>query len=176
MKIMIKIGMILLVLLSMVGSASAAAEMRMGPSLELNTVPGGSVTWNIYMDLTGTDAFTAQTIDYDTMSTEVNAILATDSVTGPLATTTIPIPLGQTGSIGWTPTGEGTYNFTFTATVANTPSLYTYPLYVHATGISLAPVPSLLLDLTVPEFPAIALPVAAILGLAFIFQRRREED
>ena len=28
----------------------------------------------------------------------------------------------------------------------------------------------------VPEFPTIALPVAAILGLAFIFQRRREED
>ncbi len=27
----------------------------------------------------------------------------------------------------------------------------------------------------VPEFPTIALPVAAILGLAFIFQRRREE-
>ena len=29
---------------------------------------------------------------------------------------------------------------------------------------------------SVPEFPTIALPVAAILGLAFIFQRRREED
>ena len=29
---------------------------------------------------------------------------------------------------------------------------------------------------TIPEFPTIALPVAAILGLAFIFQRRREED
>ena len=28
----------------------------------------------------------------------------------------------------------------------------------------------------VPEFPTIALPVAAILGLAFIFQRRREEE
>ena len=28
----------------------------------------------------------------------------------------------------------------------------------------------------IPEFPTIALPVAAILGLAFIFQRRREED
>ena len=28
----------------------------------------------------------------------------------------------------------------------------------------------------VPEFPTIALPVAAILGLAFIIQRRREED
>ena len=28
----------------------------------------------------------------------------------------------------------------------------------------------------VPEFPTIALPVAAILGLAFFFQRRREED
>ena len=30
--------------------------------------------------------------------------------------------------------------------------------------------------ITVPEFPTIALPVAAILGLAFFFQRRREED
>ena len=28
----------------------------------------------------------------------------------------------------------------------------------------------------VPEFPTIALPVAAILGMAFIFQRRREEE
>ena len=28
----------------------------------------------------------------------------------------------------------------------------------------------------VPEFPTIALPIAAILGLAFIFQRRREEE
>ena len=28
----------------------------------------------------------------------------------------------------------------------------------------------------IPEFPTIALPIAAILGLAFIFQRRREED
>ena len=28
----------------------------------------------------------------------------------------------------------------------------------------------------VPEFPTIALPVAAILGLAFIFQRRKEEE
>ena len=31
-------------------------------------------------------------------------------------------------------------------------------------------------SVAVPEFPTIALPVAAILGLAFIFQRRREED
>ena len=29
---------------------------------------------------------------------------------------------------------------------------------------------------TVPEFPTIALPIAAILGLAFIFQRRKEEE
>ena len=28
----------------------------------------------------------------------------------------------------------------------------------------------------IPEFPTIALPIAAILGLAFIFQRRKEED
>ena len=28
----------------------------------------------------------------------------------------------------------------------------------------------------IPEFPTVALPIAAILGLAFIFQRRREED
>ena len=28
----------------------------------------------------------------------------------------------------------------------------------------------------IPEFPTIALPIAAILGLAFIFQRRREEE
>ena len=28
----------------------------------------------------------------------------------------------------------------------------------------------------IPEFPTIALPIAAILGLAFIFQRRRDED
>ena len=31
-------------------------------------------------------------------------------------------------------------------------------------------------DFEIPEFPTIALPIAAILGLAFIFQRRREED
>ena len=31
-------------------------------------------------------------------------------------------------------------------------------------------------SVAVPEFPTIALPVAAILGLAFIIQRRREED
>ena len=31
-------------------------------------------------------------------------------------------------------------------------------------------------NFAVPEFPTIALPIAAILGLAFIFQRRREED
>ena len=31
-------------------------------------------------------------------------------------------------------------------------------------------------DFAIPEFPTIALPIAAILGLAFIFQRRREED
>jgi hypothetical protein len=30
-------------------------------------------------------------------------------------------------------------------------------------------------DLMIPEFPTIALPVAAILGLAFFFQRRKEE-
>ena len=31
-------------------------------------------------------------------------------------------------------------------------------------------------SVAVPEFPTIALPIAAILGLAFIFQRRREEE
>ena len=31
-------------------------------------------------------------------------------------------------------------------------------------------------NIDVPEFPTIALPVAAILGLAFIFQRRRKEE
>ena len=29
---------------------------------------------------------------------------------------------------------------------------------------------------SIPEFPTIALPIAAILGLAFIFQRRKEEE
>lgn len=33
-----------------------------------------------------------------------------------------------------------------------------------------------IVDIQIPEFPTIALPVAAILGLAFIFQRRREEE
>ena len=33
-----------------------------------------------------------------------------------------------------------------------------------------------LVDVNIPEFPTIALPIAAILGLAFIFQRRREEE
>lgn len=33
-----------------------------------------------------------------------------------------------------------------------------------------------IVDVEIPEFPTIALPVAAILGLAFIFQRRREEE
>jgi len=30
-------------------------------------------------------------------------------------------------------------------------------------------------DILIPEFPTVALPIAAILGLAFIFQRRKEE-
>ena len=33
-----------------------------------------------------------------------------------------------------------------------------------------------IVDIEIPEFPTIALPVAAILGLAFIIQRRREEE
>ena len=36
---------------------------------------------------------------------------------------------------------------------------------------------SITVNLTaIPEFPTIALPIAAILGLAFIFQRRKEEE
>lgn len=31
-------------------------------------------------------------------------------------------------------------------------------------------------NFAIPEFPTIALPIAAILGLAFIFQRRKEEE
>lgn len=33
-----------------------------------------------------------------------------------------------------------------------------------------------IVNIQIPEFPTIALPIAAILGLAFIFQRRKEEE
>ena len=43
-------------------------------------------------------------------------------------------------------------------------------------GITLESADASRTTVSVPEFPTIALPIAAILGLAFIFQRRKEED
>ena len=72
------------------------------------------------------------------------------------------------GSIDDEPQMDKEYNVHFQVTSASGQyDSSTAPVVVDASNTGVTPV---------PEFPTIALPIAAILGLAFIFQRRREED
>ena len=62
---------------------------------------------------------------------------------------------------------------------ANAPVDTTYQVRVYAgsySGVTEVDSGHAARNFAVPEFPTIALPIAAILGLAFIFQRRREEE
>ena len=91
-------------------------------------------------------------------------------------------PLGAWGleSYGWTQVlpvdGSELLGIRFTAiSTAPVDAEYQIEISDSATGNVFAA--RLVIDtITVPEFPTIALPIAAILGLAFIFQRRREEE
>ena len=177
---MIKIGIILMVLLSMVGFASASASMAIGPSLDLDTNGGGSVTWDVAVTVSGTtpnNGLVSQTLNFDNLHADVTGVLVgADSVSNALITSSTPMG-GTTGAITWHPTLPGTYYFKYTVTVSNTPALTSYGLELFTIGVSTTSLnPSANVNVSVPEFPTIALPVAAILGLAFIFQRRKEED
>ena len=77
-------------------------------------------------------------------------------------------------------TGETRYTQTIWVRDANTgATLNDRYIIIGTLGGATAVIPQVSTStdiIPVPEFPTIALPVAAILGLAFIIQRRREED
>ena len=69
-----------------------------------------------------------------------------------------------------------TLRITFAA-AASAPNGATYEIQISDDGTgNIHTISCHVKSANIPEFPTIALPVAAILGLAFIFQRRREED
>ena len=155
------------------GSASAYVQIGLDPGMQGISV-GTTGVYNVVVKTTDSGA---HTIEYDTLQPLLLATLEG----GPQgASATSP---AQTGSINWdagTLNGVATY-FTFTYKV--TPqvgilalgSQFSMTLDDTYAASPVHPSVRVMPELNVPEFPTIALPVAAILGLVFLFQRRKEE-
>ena len=193
MKKIIKIGVILAVLLSLASFASAGSIV---------TDPVGSIDVNIDTNepsqvvVTHTDSDKATAIrvtvhDMDAMAVTDDFKSGWDYLTSPpgtwstsTSTTTVDM-VSQSHDINtglWTTVwncfikdAEDTDDLTQMAinyeakfeVDTNVGGTFTYSAAIDSIGVDVVPV---------PEFPTIALPIAAILGLAFIFQRRREEE
>ena len=197
MRNMIKFGIILMVLLSMVGFASATLTAS-PTNVEINVMndeikqitvtytsdfPATNATfiianssssltpWVIYprTDLVGS-------WDQITWAGGISGLHAAPNTVVYDATATLP----GDPKVGY---NVSTWTFYLTDgaddTDDNAQLGVLYKLFFIAEGVESSVVvygSSTTLVTGVPEFPTIALPIAAILGLAFIFQRRREED
>ena len=182
MKKIIKIGMILIVLLGMVGSANATTTMS-----------PNSFDLNVYTDEVKHILVTHYSDEPYPTSAEFEI-----EYSGGISTELV----GTWNNSDWTATGAVAPHYYGTGVdpYGNTVNMTTWDFYitdssddtdddaqngktykvefyingVYAGGTYVDG--STTFVNAVPEFPTIALPVAAILGLAFIFQRRREED
>ena len=182
MKKFIKIGMILVVLLSMVGYASASSpviqdEMTVdiptnGESYyEISYVPSDITTTTatfILKEFDGTNWVPTNEVvgnlDGGPWESASSTSVLTSNVVGNVAYWTIGVKDNDV-----TPDEDDADQINkiykviiYCDTDESDPMSLTGTAEGYVTGI--------------PEFPTIALPVAAILGLAFIIQRRREED
>ena len=167
-----KIMIIAILIVAMTGTASAynlrifdAAGATPAPN-PLNLLPGQSLTLSLNMEGMVNDS---EVFPIDP------AVVTPLGGGGVLADVSV---VYATGSLS--PAGSDPYTQVAEVTVtlaAAAPIGATYNIQIGADGanpmdIGLASRNAA----SVPEFPTIALPVAAILGLAFIFQRRREEE
>ena len=185
----IKIGMILAVLLSMVGLTSASDPNvvdGMTVNIALNTEAHYQITYApSILDVTEL-AFAifeqAGNGEWTIPTTEIEGQLEG----GTWATALNPSTEGVTTSVV-DGAGLGTWSFSIrdkdpTNSNENDAQQVNkqYMVYFYADTVPILQshtgVVTSIVDTEIPEFPTIALPVAAILGLAFIFQRRREED
>ena len=171
-----KILLIAIALIAMIGTAAAKpAEIDITPN-DLVIVPDGTTVKSY--DVRVYD------IDYDGFGTPQERVITVETGNANLWARIH----GNGVDTGWTSTAKAT-SLNYTVTSYNE---YMFVLELKGTeGGSLAVYDNIGLvyddsighdyavasdSVAVPEFPTIALPVAAILGLAFIFQRRREED
>ncbi|MBW6470924.1 MAG: PEF-CTERM sorting domain-containing protein [Methanosarcinaceae archaeon] len=166
-----KILLIAIVLIAMIGPASA------GYGMSHDVTAFASVGYGISHDVTGPvtlDVGESQTFNVTvtgaTCSSEfsvVDADIFTVTIDGTL----------YSGPVTW----DGGTN-TFEVVVTNDKGAgngdYVITFQNDGSSISCKKLEATVqvLVTVIPEFPTIALPVAAILGLAFIFQRRREDE
>ena len=187
MKKINQILVVLIVLICTIGFASATTTSTPSP-IKVDIISDAVISVTLtHIDLTaGTNA--TFTIRYNGTLTETDELIGSwDGSTWDSSGLFAGLPLTTVG-----PNAAGEYTTTWifsikdnTAYNDDTTQMNTdYDVYFEVfdvTGVidtAITPVKgSATTDvIPVPEFPTLALPVAAILGLAFIFQRRREED
>ena len=185
MRKLIKIGMVLVVLLSMVGFASATTTLAPSP-VTINIFNNEVKTLTItHVDEVSEPEIATFYIRNDgllTINNELKGSIDHSTTWGQSGLTAVPDTCTQDTTGTWT----ATWTFLLTDNGDSDDSTQNgneydicFEIYdTDATMIgSVAARGSATSDISaVPEFPTIALPVAAILGLAFIFQRRREEE
>ena len=177
-----KIILIVIALMAMIGTAAAMPA----------TADIAKDTFNIGGGNIDTSTVRIFDIDYPTYgSPQTRHITAVTSNADSSLQVRIYDPSDLTKDTGWISTNDPSLSAGFTY-LATTPSEYTYNIEVKGTVVGSITVydnigtafdymggcdkANVSRGANIPEFPTIALPVAAILGLAFIFQRRREED
>ena len=183
-----KILLIALAMIAMIGQA-AADQVNMydtGTSNAVTTisvVPGGTAVEK--------DLVVSAFLQDGTTTPVAHSLSHQIAMVNPIAGQTVNdivieyrelTPLGLWGleSYGWTQVlpvdGSEKLGIRFSA-ISTAPVDAEYQIEIADSATGNAYAARLIIDtITVPEFPTIALPVAAILGLAFIFQRRKEEE
>jgi hypothetical protein len=154
-------------LIAMISTAAAYTpgvwdEATNSPANTLKLEPGESVTLSYRMENIGTEEY-GQVLPY-TASVKV--------VTGDGADTDIEIVTPETITVPY----DSTYTDVDAITISmntDAPKGTVYRISIGAGGTTMES--ELEVKSEIPEFPTIVLPIAAILGLAFFMQRRKEE-
>ena len=149
-----KILLIAIALIAMIGTASAGYGI------------GHDVTGPITLDTEESQTFMVTVTDASSPST-----FSVDGAS--MFTVTID---GGAGPVAWNGTDK-TFEVVVTNDMGASNGAYVINFKnVDSSGTAGLATTVEVLITTIPEFPTIALPIAAILGLAFIFQRRKEEE
>ncbi|MDF1534302.1 MAG: PEF-CTERM sorting domain-containing protein [Methanosarcinaceae archaeon] len=180
----IKIGIILMVLLSMVGFTSASMP-TVPDSMDVNIISNAISNYEIsYKPTTANTMAKFKIMIYDV---ETTSYVPTDDFEASLDGGTnfystspyIAAPsIDGAGVAQWTLSIRDKDNVLDENDTAQMNNIYKVVITCDTDSANHATLNGVAegLIIPVPEFPTIALPIAAILGIAFIFQRRREEN
>lgn len=183
----IVIILIAIALIAMMGTAAAdPSKVDIVPGDDSNTLyhPLGGATQSypvVIDELVVSSAITSRYIEITNFGLTSVTLSNPSGFTLTVPAPTLPATFNTVGAVWTVPAGTSSQMFTLQVTASTASSVTITNNLGTSFGLTTpigttADFGSGSNSFDIPEFPTVALPIAAILGLAFFFQRRREEE